>query len=232
MHKLAAAGSLAALVLAVSACGGPAPSGPAYTPPAQAADNPAVATQDGVTTPQQVFGQACSQLPQGDAPGSVVSMSSQPAPAAIAANPALSTFNDMINKAGLTGQLNYNKDMTIFAPNNDAWTKFQQQLGPQAYDAIVNSKAELARLIQYQYVVHRYDDTGLANTGSVASMQGATLKITGVKDSLSVSDNVQQTAKVLCGNIPTRNATVFITDTVLQPDYAGADVVATNPGHQ
>lgn len=227
MHKLAAAGSLAAIVLSVAACGGPAPNGPAYVAPTTAAHNPTVATQDGVTTPSQAFGSACTQLPQGGAAGSATSMSSMPVAQAAATNPMLSTFTQLVAKAGLTDVLNSDKRMTVFAPTNDAFNQLQQHLGSQAYNALINNKAELTTLLQYHVVVHRYDEAGLVNAGQVSSLQGASLTIHGTGDALTIGDNTQQVARVLCGNLPTANATVFLLDTVLMPDYPGAGAGAT-----
>jgi uncharacterized surface protein with fasciclin (FAS1) repeats len=221
MNKLAAAGSMAAVVLAVTACGGPAPIGPAYVAPTTAAQNPAIESQDGVTTPDQALGNACGQLPQGSANGSAASMRSLPAGAAIASTPVLSTFSDLADKAGLTDTLNHNKEMTIFAPSNDAWSALQQRMGTDKYNELINNTGELDRLMQYDIVVHRYSALGLVNQGNITTLQGATLGIHGSGTTMSISDNTKQTSNLLCGNLPTANATVFILDMVMLPDYPG-----------
>jgi len=216
MHTLGTAGSLAAIVLSVAACGSPAPNGPAYVAPTSAAHNPAIANQDGVTTPDQAFGNACSQ---GSAAGSAAS---QPVATALTANPTLSTFTQLVSKAGLTDTFNHDKEMTVFAPSNDAFTQLQQRMGADPYNALVNNKVELTRLLEYHVLVHRYDEAGLVNAGEVSSLQGGSLHIQGTGDALTIGDNTTQLGHVQCGNLPTANATVFILNTVLLPDYPGS----------
>jgi uncharacterized surface protein with fasciclin (FAS1) repeats len=229
MHKLATASSLAAIVLSVAACGnGPAPHGPPYVAPTTAAHNPAIDTQDGVTTPSQALGEACDQLPRGEAPGSARSMSSMPFVAAAATNPMLSTYTQLASKAGLSDAFNHDKEMTAFAPSNDAFNQLRLHMGTEPYNALINNKAKLARLLRYSVVVHRYNEAGLLNAGRITSLQGASLKLQRSDNSMAITDNTKQVAHVLCGNLPTANATVFIIDTVLRPDYPGAATVATS----
>ena len=222
MRKSAQFGSLAAIMLSLAACGGPAPNGPAYVAPTTEAHSPGVATQDGVTSPAQAFGSACSQLPQGGASGSAASMSSQPVATAASSNPMLSTFSQLVTKLGLTDKLNHNKEMTVFAPSNDAFNKLHQQMGDGPYNALLNNKTELTSILLYHTLVHRYDEAGLVNAGTVTALEGASLKVQGAGDALTLADNTKQVAHVVCGNLPTANATVFIVDTVLLPDYPGA----------
>ncbi len=49
------------------------------------------------------------------------------------------------------------------------------------------------------------------------SLAGGELTIGGTADAPTVTDRQGNTAKVLCGNIPTSNATVFVIDKVLMP---------------
>jgi len=93
--RIAAASALAALTVTLTACGGStapssAPAGqPAAPAPASAApmSSAPAAAGDGVTTNADVFGPACSMLPQGDAPGSLNNMGPQPVASAAGTNP-------------------------------------------------------------------------------------------------------------------------------------------------
>jgi uncharacterized surface protein with fasciclin (FAS1) repeats len=219
---LVSAGSTAAIVLTVVACGGPAPHGPAYVAPASASPNPAITSESGVTTPSDAFGPDCGQLPRGSAPGSVTAMSTQPAAAATATDPLLSTLASAFDKAGMADTLNHQKELTVFAPTNDAFTNLRNRMGAAQFTTLLADRDALAKILNYHVVVRRYDRAGLLNAGTVTSLQGASLRIESVGGSLTVSDNTQQTAHVLCGNLPTANATVFIVDTVLMPVYPGS----------
>jgi uncharacterized surface protein with fasciclin (FAS1) repeats len=64
-------------------------------------------------------------------------------------------------------------------------------------------------------VAKRFNKDGLVATGSVATLAGGSLQVKMDADTMTVTDGSGQVAHVLCGNIPTANATVFIIDKVL-----------------
>jgi uncharacterized surface protein with fasciclin (FAS1) repeats len=64
-------------------------------------------------------------------------------------------------------------------------------------------------------VNHEKRRQGLADAGTVTTVQGGELTISGDSPSL-VIDQQEQTS-VLCGNLPITNATVFVIDKVLMP---------------
>ncbi|SEF25917.1 hypothetical protein SAMN05421837_1031, partial [Amycolatopsis pretoriensis] len=84
--RVAGIGFAAVAALSLTACSGSdtASSGSSSSAPApapsssMAAPSSSMAAGDGVTTNADVFGPACSQLPQGSAPGSLDSMGPQP----------------------------------------------------------------------------------------------------------------------------------------------------------
>jgi uncharacterized surface protein with fasciclin (FAS1) repeats len=51
----------------------------------------------------------------------------------------------------------------------------------------------------------------------VTTLQGGSLRIKDAGDTMEITDNTGVTSHVLCGNIPTANATLFIIDQVMQP---------------
>lgn len=211
--RLAAAGLLAAVALAVSACGSSVPeaAGPSEAPP------PTVAPGNGVTTPSQAFGPACVQLPQNGIPGSAIKMAGLPVAAAAATNPLLKSLTLAIQKAGLADTLNSAPAATVFAPYDAAFSDLKQSLGPDKFNALLANSGALADILKYHVVVKRYDRAGLAAAGTVATLQGGTLQVKNDGSSLDVTDNTGQTAHVLCGDLPTGNATVFVIDKVLMP---------------
>ncbi|MFD9890731.1 fasciclin domain-containing protein [Amycolatopsis sp. NPDC059027] len=214
MHvKIRLAGTAVAVagVFSVAACGGgsaspgsgssaPAPSNPASAPAAAA----------GVTTNADVFGPACSQLPQGNAPGSLDSMGPMPVASAASTNPLLTKLVAAVKATNLVDTLNSQQAITVFAPADPAFAA----LGDAKFKELAASPDKLAPILQYHVSGKRYDAKGLAAAGSVTSLDstGGPLKIEGSGETMTVNG-----AKILCGNIPTRNATVFVIDKVLAP---------------
>jgi uncharacterized surface protein with fasciclin (FAS1) repeats len=214
LSRCAAAGFMAVAAISVAACGSPVPDIPA--PPSQTQAAPP-SSADGVTTPAQLFGPACAQLPQSGVPGSAIMMSRQPAAAALATNPLLKTLAMAVQKGGIGDTLNTAKDATVFAPYDDAFTDLRQSMGPDNFNALLANKNALDDILKYHVVVRRYDRAGLASAGTVTTLQGGNLRIKDAGDTMNITDNAGKTAHVLCGNIPTKNATVFLIDKVMQP---------------
>jgi uncharacterized surface protein with fasciclin (FAS1) repeats len=217
IQRLAGIGVLAAATLALAACGGtaaPMP-GPAPSAPAAAPMTPAPAAADtGVTTNADVFGPACSQLPQGDAPGSLNAMGPQPVATAASTNPLLSTLVTAVKAVpGLPDTLNNTQGITVFAPYNGAFDAVPKP----ALQGLLKDTTKLGGLLSYHVVGQRYDAKGLVAAGQTTELAGGTLAIGGTPDAPTITDGQGNTAKVLCGNIPTSNATVFVIDRVLMP---------------
>ena len=61
------------------------------------------------------------------------------------------------------------------------------------------------------------DADGLVEAGKTTELAGGDITIGGTADAPTLTDGQGNTAKVLCGNIPTSNATVFVIDKVLIP---------------
>ncbi len=223
IQRLAAVGAMAAVTLALAACGSsatpsssaPMTSAPAAAPATSAA---AAAADNGVTTNADVFGPACSQLPQGDAPGSLNSMGPQPVATAASTNPLLTTLVTAVKAVpGLPDTLNSTQGLTVFAPYNGAFEAVQKQIGDSAFQGLLKDPNKLGGLLSYHVVGTRYDAKSLVAAGTTTELAGGTLTIGGTPDAPTITDGQGNTAKVLCGNIPTSNATVFVIDRVLMP---------------
>ncbi|MEU3622899.1 fasciclin domain-containing protein [Amycolatopsis coloradensis] len=221
MNKLRVAGIgfTAVAALALSACGSddaPSADNAANTPaPAASSSAPmsssgSTGSPDGVTTNADVFGPACSQLPQGNSPGSLDSMGPQPVASAASTNPLLTKLVAAVKATNLVDTLNSQPAITVFAPADPAFAA----LGDAKFAELAGKPDQLAPILQYHVVGKRYDAKGVATAGSVDSLNtaGGPLKIEGTGDNMTVNG-----AKILCGNIPTKNATVFVIDKVLTP---------------
>jgi uncharacterized surface protein with fasciclin (FAS1) repeats len=204
---------MVALSVALSACGGaPSTENPATPSPSATA---VPATGDGVTTANDVFGAACSQLPEGPTPGSLNSMGKLPVASAAATNPELTQLTQAIKGAGLADTLNGQQEITVFAPYNPAFDEVKKSMGDAKYGQLLSDKDALGNLLKYHVIAKRFNRDGLVAAGSVATLAGGSLQVKMDGDTLTITDGSGQTAHVLCGNIPTANATVFIIDKVL-----------------
>jgi uncharacterized surface protein with fasciclin (FAS1) repeats len=204
---------MVALSVALSACGGtPSTENPA-TPSPSATAVPAAG--DGVTTAADVFGAACPQLPQLATPGSLNSMGSLPVASAAGTNPMLAELANALKGTGLVDTLNGQKEITVFAPYNAAFDEVKKSLGDTRYGQLAADKDAFGNVLKYHVIAKRYNKDGLLAAGSVATLAGGSLQVKMDADTMTLTDGSGQTAHVLCGNIPTANATVFVIDKVL-----------------
>ncbi|MFE2558141.1 fasciclin domain-containing protein [Streptomyces sp. NPDC059352] len=153
------------------------------------------------------FGPGCAAVPA-EGEGSLDGMADDPVATAASNNPELSTLVTAVKEAGLVDTLNNAQGITVFAPTNDAFAKI-----PKAdLDKALADKATLTKILTYHVVGEKVDKAALAD-GSFETLQGGTVTTDGSGDSFEVND----TAKIVCGDVPTSNATVHIIDTVLMP---------------
>ncbi|MGW4128801.1 fasciclin domain-containing protein [Amycolatopsis japonica] len=215
--RVAGVGLTAVAALALSTCGGDdtASSGGSTSSMAPSGSAPmsssgSTGSPDGVTTNADVFGPACSQLPQGSAPGSLDSMGPQPVASAASTNPLLTKLVAAVKATNLVDTLNSQQAITVFAPADPAF----EALGEAKFTELAGKPDQLAPILQYHVVGKRYDAKGLATAGSVETLNtaGGPVKIEGTGENMTVNG-----AKILCGNIPTKNATVFVIDKALTP---------------
>ena len=152
------------------------------------------------------FGPSCPKLPA-SGPGSAASLASEPVATAAAQTPALSTLVTAVTSAGLADTLNSAGAITLFAPTNDAFAKI-----PKATLAkVLADKKMLSGILTYHVVGERRAPTDLT-AGTLLTLEGGSVAIEKTGDAYTVND-----ARVLCGNLQTRNATVYLIDTVLMP---------------
>ena len=160
-----------------------------------------------VPTPSMMsrdFGAGCAAVPASGA-GSFSGMTTAPVATAASHNPVLSTLVSAVEKAGLVDTLNNAKALTVFAPDNAAFAKIPSgSLG-----MVLANKAELTKLLEYHVVAGRLSPSQLAGTHK--TIEGGTISVAGSGSTF----NVDGTAQVVCGNVQTANATVYILNSVL-----------------
>ncbi|GLZ30708.1 fasciclin [Lentzea sp. NBRC 105346] len=164
---------------------------------------------DGVTKTTDVFGPGCAGVPQDPADkGSLQGMAMDPVATAASNNPLLTKLVAAVKATNLVDTLNSQEAITVFAPADPAFAA----LGDAKFAELAGNPAQLTPILQYHVVGKRYDAKGLEQAGTVKALNGGELKIAGSGDNLTVNG-----APVLCGNIPTKNATVFVIGKVLTP---------------
>ena len=197
-HSRVLVGTLAGLALLAAGCssngGDPAPAAPSATqPPAAAA-----ATS---------FGPACSAVPASGA-GSFMGMAQDPVATAASNNPVLSSLVGAVKEAGLVDTLNSADGITVFAPSNDAFSALPKTTMDAA---MADPKGLLTTVLTYHLVEGKLTPEMLAGTHK--TLQGGTLEIAGSGEDFKVNGK----SSVICGNVQTANATVYIIDNVLLP---------------
>jgi len=153
------------------------------------------------------FGAACSAVPA-DGAGSFDGMATDPVATAASNNPVLSTLVTAVTAAGLGDTLNSAEDITVFAPTNDAFAAVPAETMDAA---MADPTGLLTTVLTYHVVPGRLSPDQLAGTHT--TLQGADLEVTGSGEDFTVNGS----AVVVCGNVQTANATVYIIDGVLLP---------------
>ncbi len=142
-------------------------------------------------------------------------MVSQPVGTAASTNPLFMTLTAGVKAAGLVDTLNKpDAAYTVFGPIDSAFAA----LPPGTLDTLLKDpKGNLTKILTYHVIPMRYDAAGLVKAGTVKSVEGEPVTITGTAAAPMINGN-----PVACGNIPTANATVFAIGKVLTvPSMAG-----------
>ena len=196
-----------ALPLGLAACGSSSDdaSGSSSSTTTSSSSSPSTSSSSSAMA-DMPFGAACSAVPTTGA-GSFSGMATAPVATAASANPVLSQLVGAVKAAGLVETLNSSKDITVFAPTNDAFAAV-----PKATldAALKDPKGLLTKVLTNHVVAGRLAPDQLA--GDHKTLAGTTITVTGSGEDFTVGK-----AKVVCGNVMTANATVYIIDQVLLP---------------
>lgn len=201
--------TLAASVFVLAACSESAddteaaasPSAPETTMPSDAPMEEAM---------MDTFGDGCAAVPP-DGAGSFEGMAQDPVATAASNNTELSTLVTAVGEANLVDTLNGAEDITVFAPINDAFGALPKKT---LNAAMADPDGLLTTVLTYHVVGSRLAPEDLA--GEHETLQGESLMVEGEGESFTVNGN----AAVICGNVQTANATVYLIDQVLLPPSA------------
>ena len=151
------------------------------------------------------FGPGCAAVPKtGD--GSFKGMSTAPVATAASANPILKTLVTAVGEADLVDTLNSAPELTVFAPANDAFGAIPKK----DLNALLADKPALTKVLTHHVVEGKIAPEDLA--GMHKTLAGDEIEVKGSGEKFTVAD-----ANVICGNVQTANATVYVIDGVLMP---------------
>jgi uncharacterized surface protein with fasciclin (FAS1) repeats len=194
-RKWVLAPAVLAVALVAAACGG---------------DDTSDGTEGGGTAVAAPFGTACADVPAEGA-GSFEGMMTQPVVTAAAENPMLTALVADLEIAGLTDTLNTAEELTVFAPTDEAFAAAGEADPEGMAEMMADPTGDFAGLLSYHVVDGQLAPDELA--GEHTTLEGSTLTVEGSGESFTVNG----TAMVVCGDIHTDNATVYMIDEVLHP---------------
>ena len=213
---LAASVAAAGLAVGAAACSSSSSTPAASAPSSSAASTPMPASSSpmasssasaaGASTTSD-FGPGCASVPKSGA-GSFTGMATAPVATAASANPVLSTLVTAVKQAGLVDTLNSAAGITVFAPDNAAFAA----IPASTLKSVLANKPELTKILTYHVVAGRVTPAELASGKTLKTLEGGTVTPAMMGSSYTVNG-----ASVVCGNVQTANATVYIIGSVLMP---------------
>jgi uncharacterized surface protein with fasciclin (FAS1) repeats len=210
--------SAATVAVTLSACGSddtgaasdsPAPDGSSSS----ASDVPGAMGSSTMADPagDEPFGSGCTAVPA-DGEGSFAGMTDDPVATAASNNPVLSTLVQAVTQANLVDTLNTTDDITVIAPANPAF----EAVPADRLQAVLADQATLTQILTHHVIPGRLAPDQLAGTHTTVA--GDEVTIEGSGEDFTIAQTVTGTpASVICGNVQTANATVYIVDQVLAP---------------
>ena len=151
------------------------------------------------------FGPGCAGVPT-EGEGSVEGMADDPVATAASNNPLLKTLVAAVSEAGLVDTLNSAENLTVFAPTDDAFAAIPKK----DLNALLKDKKALTTVLTHHVIGERLSPDQLA--GDHETLAGDMLTVDGSGEDFSIGD-----ASVVCGNVQTANATVYVIDQVMMP---------------
>jgi uncharacterized surface protein with fasciclin (FAS1) repeats len=207
-----AAGSGTSSSSAMSSAMSSAPMSAPMSSGAMSAPMSSGAMSSGAMSASGLVGSGCAAyakaVPSGA--GSVGGMATDPVATAASNNPLLTTLVAAVSgkvnsKVNLVNTLN-SGEFTVFAPVDAAFKK----VDATTMTKLTSDSALLTKILTYHVISGQLDATKVVGTHK--TVEGGSVTVTGSGDNLKVNG-----ASVICGNVKTKNATVYLIDTVLTP---------------
>ncbi|QNK83519.1 fasciclin domain-containing protein [Nakamurella sp. PAMC28650] len=143
--------------------------------------------------------------------GSVGGMAADPVATAASNNPLLTTLVAAVSgkvnaKVNLVNTLN-SGEFTVFAPVDSAFKKIDSK----TMTTLTTDSALLTKILTYHVIAGQLDASKI--DGTHKTVEGGSVTVTGTGNNIKING----TSTVICGNVKTKNATVYLIDTVLTP---------------
>jgi len=217
--RLLGAAAGVALLAGVVSCssgddGGAAASASSSAPSSAAGSPGAAGTTTAAPVAQGPSGPGCGVF-AAQGPGSLAAVATMPVGAAVSTVPQLSALTAAIITANLVDVVNSRTDVTVLAPTNAAF----DALGPDALTALLGDVPRLTTVLTHHVIQGRLTPDELV--GEHTTLNGDSITVAGPAGTPTVA--ADQTvagvapATVLCGDVPTLNATVYVIDQLLTP---------------
>jgi uncharacterized surface protein with fasciclin (FAS1) repeats len=205
--------AVSTLAITLSACGSDDPSDTSASADTSASSSEAAESGAMPMSSEEPFGAGCSAVPT-EGEGSFTGMTDDPVATAAGNNPALSTLVQAVTAANLGDTLNTTDDITVLAPANPAF----EAVPADALNALLADTAQLTTVLTHHVIPGRLTPEELAGTHTTLNNDEVTIEGSGENFSIAMDGTVVGVqASVICGNVQTANATVYIIDQVLKP---------------
>jgi len=159
------------------------------------------------------FGPACSAVPA-EGEGSFAGLADDPFATAAAHNPALTTLAQAVGAAHLVDSLDTQQNITVLAPANSAF----EAMPPDQLAALMADSAQLTSVLTHHVIQGRLTPDQLAGTHTTLNNDEVTIDGSGQSFTIAGEGTLTKTdASVVCGDVPTANATLYLIDQVLAP---------------
>lgn len=137
----------------------------------------------------------------------------------IVADSRLSSFETLVNAAGLANNLDQDGPFTVFAPTNDAWAAYEAMIAEAAESAddsgteSTATSATLTQVLLYHVVNGNYPAGVVAGRDSVPTLLGEPISFSSDSQGLMLDDET----RIAAADLSASNGVVHIIDTVLLP---------------
>ena len=205
--------AVSTLAITLSACGSDDSAEPAASADTPSSSSMAAPESSAAPMSDEPFGPGCSAVPT-EGEGSFTGMTDDPVATAASNNPALSTLVAAVTAANLGDTLNTTDDITVLAPANPAF----EAVPADALNALLADVPQLTTVLTHHVIPGRLTPEELAGTHTTVNNDEVTIEGSGEDFTIAMDGTIiGMEATVICGNVQTANATVYIIDQVLKP---------------
>jgi uncharacterized surface protein with fasciclin (FAS1) repeats len=159
------------------------------------------------------FGPGCAAAPA-SGPGSFADMAQAPVASAASGNPALKSLVQALTAANLMDSLNTTPELTVLAPADPAFAA----VPADQLKALMGDTARLTATLLHHVIQGRLTPDQLAGPHTTLNNDELTIEGSGQSFTIAGEGTLSGAgASVICGNVRTANATVYVIDQVLKP---------------